>query len=183
MMSARKKSVGRRANGLPERRSARRSRTSRARDLFRRSESHRPGGRRRAKFVIFNTSGVLEEAVAETAMFLTWGASRWGMESIKLVRRGAWRGWTATQLIGVGLTRRTMGIFGMGEIGRRVAALPRGFGMETVYYHPSRAVEGESSTSRWISDPAKFIRQCAMLLMAAPSMPETRRIRQSVTMT
>ena len=49
------------------------------------------------------------------------------------IRSGRWQGWAPTQLLGLGVVGRRLGIFGMGRIGRELARLARGIGM-TVHY-------------------------------------------------
>ena len=75
---------------------------------------------------VFNTPGVLTDAVAEVGMLLMLGAARRATESIDLIRGRNWPGWNATQLVGVELVGKTLGILGMGRIGQRHrAARPR----------------------------------------------------------
>jgi lactate dehydrogenase-like 2-hydroxyacid dehydrogenase len=75
----------------------------------------------RRGLAVFNTPGVLGDSVAENAIFLMLGAARRATESIELLRSRNWTGWTPTQLVGVELAGRTLGIVGMGDIGERVA--------------------------------------------------------------
>ena len=121
---------------------------------------------------VFNTPGVLSDAVADAAMLLLLGAARRATESIALLREGRWSGWTPTQLIGTELAGKTLGILGMGEIGRRVARRARAFGME-IAYHNRRAVPNEEASFH--SDPRSLIAESDVLLLAWPSTSETRR--------
>jgi lactate dehydrogenase-like 2-hydroxyacid dehydrogenase len=97
----------------------------------------------RRRIAVTNTPGVLTAATADLAMTLILGAARRVVEGDKLARSGRWRGWTADQALGLDLDGATLGIIGMGRIGRAVAARARGFGMRIVYTGP-RAVEGEA---------------------------------------
>lgn len=74
--------------------------------------------------IVVNTPEVLSEAVAEVAMLLMLGAARRATEGIALLRGGQWTGWTPGQLIGFGLSGKTLGLLGMGQVGRRVALEP-----------------------------------------------------------
>jgi glyoxylate reductase len=97
----------------------------------------------RRRVAVTNTPGVLTAATADLAMTLILGAARRVVEGDKLARSGRWRGWSADQALGLDLDGATLGIIGMGRIGRAVAARARGFGMKIVYSGP-RAVDGES---------------------------------------
>lgn len=120
---------------------------------------------------IFNTPGVLADSVADAALLLILAAARRATESIGLLRGGGWQGWSPTQLNGVELRAKTLGILGMGEIGRRVAARARGFGMEIAYHNrrPRTPKEG-----RYVADPRQLIRESDVLVLAWPSTAETR---------
>ena len=125
---------------------------------------------------VFNTPDVLNDAVAEVALLLMLGAARRATESIALVRGGRWTGWTATQLIGVQLTGRTLGIFGMGRIGRKVAALARAFGM-TVAYSNRRALDPVlAAGAQYYRHLREMVSEIDCLLLAAPSSADTRGI-------
>ncbi|HKY82477.1 MAG TPA: NAD(P)-dependent oxidoreductase [Sphingobium sp.] len=120
---------------------------------------------------VFNTPGVLSDAVADATLFLILGAARRATESIALLREGRWTGWSPGQLIGEGLGGKTLGIFGMGNIGRRIARRARAFGMD-IAYHDQREVEGEEA--RFVADPRDLIAQSDVAVLAWPSTPETR---------
>jgi glyoxylate reductase len=53
-------------------------------------------------------------------------------EGEALVRSGSWPGWRLDQLLGVPIRGRTLGIVGMGRIGRAVAERARGLGMTVI---------------------------------------------------
>lgn len=120
---------------------------------------------------VFNTPGVLGDAVADAAMLLILGAVRRATEGIALIREGRWTGWTPQQLIGLGLSGRTLGIFGMGGIGQRIATRARGFGM-SVAYHNRRPVAGHDAI--FFDDPRALLGVSDIILLAWPSSPATR---------
>lgn len=120
---------------------------------------------------VFNTPGVLSEAVADTALLLILGAARRATESIALLREGRWNGWTPEQFIGVELGGKTLGILGMGSIGQRIARRARAFGMD-IAYHNRRAIAGEEA--RYHADPRQLVAESDVLVLAWPSTPETR---------
>jgi glyoxylate reductase len=105
---------------------------------------------RRRGVVVTNTPEVLTDATADLAMALMLAACRRVVESDRLARSGAWRGWSPTSLLGVRVTGATLGIVGLGRIGRAMARRARGFGMRILYTQRSRVpaeVEGELGAS------------------------------------
>ncbi|HKR92714.1 NAD(P)-dependent oxidoreductase [Novosphingobium sp.] len=120
---------------------------------------------------VFNTPGVLSDAVADAALLLILGAARRATENIALLREGRWTGWSPAQLVGEGLSGKTLGIFGMGNIGRKVASRARAFGMRLAYHGRSEAV-GEDAL--FYPDPRALIADCDIAVLAWPSTPETR---------
>jgi glyoxylate reductase len=89
--------------------------------------------------MVTNTPDVLTETTAD----LTWGlmlaVARKIPEGERLVREARWSGWGPTQVLGSEVHGRTLGIVGMGRIGRAVARRASGFGM-TVLYSSRRAL-------------------------------------------
>jgi lactate dehydrogenase-like 2-hydroxyacid dehydrogenase len=91
-----------------------------------------------AGIVVTNTPGVLTDATADLAMTLLLMAARRASEGEALVRAGRWTGWTPTQLVGVHVTGRTLGIVGMGRIGIAMARRAHfGFGMQVIFHNRS----------------------------------------------
>ena len=123
---------------------------------------------------VFSLPDVLSEAVAEIGMLLLLGAARRATESINLIRSRAWTGWTATQLNGVEIFRKHLGIFGMGRIGRALAARARGFEM-TIHYSNRRRLAPElEEGARYHADPKEMFGEIDALVLLAPSSEETR---------
>lgn len=124
---------------------------------------------------VLNTPDVLTNAVAEIAMLLMLGAARRATESIALIRGGTWQGWTPVQLLGVELHGRTLGIFGMGRIGRAVARRAAAFGMR-VHYSDVQRLDGDAKGDAvFHADVEDMLPNVDVLLLACPATPETRR--------
>jgi glyoxylate reductase len=87
--------------------------------------------------VVTNTPEVLTDATAEIAMLLILGAARRATEGIESAKKSNWK-WSADFLIGKQLTGATLGILGMGRIGRAVAKLSKPFGMKIHYHNRSK---------------------------------------------
>ena len=83
---------------------------------------------------VTNTPGVLDEAVADHCVGLAIAAARRIAEGDRLVREGGWTGFSTDLLLGLDLAGATVGLVGVGGVGRAVAArLVRGFGMRGRY--------------------------------------------------
>lgn len=92
--------------------------------------------------VATNTPGVLTEATADIAFALILMATRRLGEGERLIRSGdAWK-WGMSFLLGTGLQGKTLGVVGMGGIGRATARRARAFGMDVVYQSRSAVDPG-----------------------------------------
>lgn len=89
--------------------------------------------------VVTNTPGVLVEATADIALALILMVTRRLGEGERLVRSGQSWSWSMSFLLGSGLQGKTLGIVGLGAIGRATARRARTFGMEVVYTGRRRA--------------------------------------------
>ena len=125
---------------------------------------------------VFNTPDVLGNAVAEAAMLLLLGAARRATESIALIRSGGWSGWTATQLNGVELAGRRLGIFGMGKIGRKIASRAKAFDMSISYTNRQSLDEHLADGARYYAELSRMLQDVDVLVLAAPSTPASRGI-------
>jgi lactate dehydrogenase-like 2-hydroxyacid dehydrogenase len=92
---------------------------------------------------VTNTPGAVTDATADIAMTLMLTVARRAGEGERLVRAGQWDGWHPTQMLGLHVSGKTVGIVGMGRIGQAIARRCHfGFGMDVVYYNRSqRAVD------------------------------------------
>ena len=79
-----------------------------------------------------NTPGVLTESTADLALALILGIARRLVEGEAFVRAGKWVTWEPDLLLGRDLHDATVGIVGLGRIGRAVASRLDGFGCEVL---------------------------------------------------
>jgi glyoxylate reductase len=101
-----------------------------------------------AGVAVTHTPDVLTEATAEFAFALMLAAARRIPEGEALVRSGAWPGWRLDQLLGVQLTGKTLGIVGMGRIGRAVARRADAFGMRVISVDAGDSVASPADAGR-----------------------------------
>lgn len=67
------------------------------------------------------TPGVLTEATAELGMALLLATARRIPEAVQSAKTGGWTTWTPYYMCGKALLESTIGIYGMGKIGRNIA--------------------------------------------------------------
>lgn len=101
---------------------------------------------RRRGIRVTNTPDVLTDDTADLAIALMLMTLRRLGEGERLLRSGAWPGWAPTQHLGRRLTGKTLGIVGMGRIGRAVARRASlGLGMRIRYAAPTALPPGEAA--------------------------------------
>ncbi len=83
--------------------------------------------------MVTNTPGILDETTADFAFALLMAAGRRVVQGDNLVRGGHFKGWEIDMLLGVDVDHATLGLIGIGRIGRAVARRARGFNMRVIY--------------------------------------------------
>ncbi|MFD1788971.1 2-hydroxyacid dehydrogenase [Sphingomonas floccifaciens] len=89
---------------------------------------------RARRIIVTNTPGVLTEDTADMTMALILSVPRRLAEGEKLVRSGAWSGWSPGGMLGHRIGGKALAIVGMGRIGQAVARRARAFGL-SIHYH------------------------------------------------
>ena len=93
---------------------------------------------RAAGLTVSNTPGAVTDATADIALTLILMTARRAGEGERLVRAGKWEGWHPTQMLGMHVGGKRLGIIGMGRIGKAIARRAQaGFGMEVVFFNRS----------------------------------------------
>jgi glyoxylate reductase len=80
-----------------------------------------------------NTPNVLTETTADLTFALLLAAARRLGEAERFFREGRYQGWGPLLFLGSEVNGRTLGIIGMGRIGRAVAARAAGFSMRVLF--------------------------------------------------
>ncbi|MGV6840736.1 MAG: 2-hydroxyacid dehydrogenase [Planktomarina sp.] len=127
-----------------------------------------------AGITVSNTPGAVTDATADIALMLMLMSLRRASEGEAMVRAGAWDGWHPTQLLGLHMTGKTVGIIGMGRIGQAIATRCRlGFGMQVIYANRSpKPVEGCTQ----VADLAALLIQADVVVLAVPGGAATRHL-------
>ncbi|MCY4447215.1 MAG: D-glycerate dehydrogenase [Rhodobacteraceae bacterium] len=88
--------------------------------------------------VVSNTPGAVTDATADITLALILMTARRTAEGDRLVRADQWTGWHPTQMLGTQVSGQTLGIIGMGNIGKAIALrCQAGFGMKVVFFNRS----------------------------------------------
>jgi gluconate 2-dehydrogenase len=91
-----------------------------------------------AGVAVTNTPGAVTDATADIAMTLLLMSARRAGAGERLLRSGRWQGWQPTQLLGQHVSGKSLGLVGMGRIGRAVARRAHfGFGMQVRFFNRS----------------------------------------------
>ena len=133
---------------------------------------------RAAGIAVTNTPGVLTDATADLTMALILVVARRMGEGERLLRRGEWRGWTPTQLLGRDVAGARLGIIGFGRIGQAVAQrAPAGFGMEVRVWTPRPNLPAARLAG---AEPMETVDELVawadFVSLHCPSTPETRHL-------
>jgi len=126
---------------------------------------------------VTNTPDVLTEVTADLAWALILAVARRVVEGDRLVRSGRFLGWRPDLLLGAGLQGRTLGIVGMGRIGRAVARRAAGFGMRVLFHDPTPA--GAVAGAEYVADLETLLARSQVLSLHCPSNRETRHLLDS----
>ena len=97
-----------------------------------------------AGVVVTNTPDVLTDATAELAAGLAFAAARGIPERERLLREGKWTGWDPGGFRGIELSGATVGVAGLGRIGKRFAEIIAGTAGRIVYSSRAAKPEAES---------------------------------------
>jgi glyoxylate reductase len=122
----------------------------------------------RRGIVVSNTPDVLTEATAELTVALMLALLRRVVEGDRLVRRRDEWALAPTFMLGEGLAGKTLGIVGLGRIGREVARLAEAFGMRVVHTRGSGPY-GELPLDRLLAE-------ADVVSLHVPLTPETRHL-------
>ena len=127
------------------------------------------------KIVVSNTPDVLTDATADIAMLCLLGAARRAHEGAAMLRTHHWVGWSPTQLMGVHVTGKRLGILGMGRIGQAMADRARAFRMTIHYSNRSRLPLDLEKGAVFHADADAMLPHCDFLSINAPMTAETRK--------
>lgn len=129
----------------------------------------------RRGIMVTNTPDVLTESTADMAWALLLAAGRRIGDSERWLRDGQWNRWAIDLWLGADLHGTTLGIVGMGRIGRAIARRARGFGMNVIYHNRRALPAGEDEGARWV-DKAELLSTADHVILVVPYSAETHHI-------
>jgi lactate dehydrogenase-like 2-hydroxyacid dehydrogenase len=125
----------------------------------------------RRGIVITNTPDVLTDETADTAFGLLLCAVRQLPQADAYLRAGNWL--TEPFPLSASLRNRTMGILGLGRIGKAIARRAEAFGVKVIYH--GRTPQADVAYP-FFASLEEMAGACDILMVAAPGGPETRKI-------
>jgi glyoxylate reductase len=134
-----------------------------------------PAARERNIPVTF-APGILDETTADGAFALMLAAARRLPESERFLRAGKYRGWTPFLFLGVDVHDATLGIVGMGRIGKAMARRAMGFRMKILYTDAMRSEPAEKEFGATFVSLDDLLAQSDFVSLHVPLLPETRHL-------
>ena len=130
-------------------------------------------GATRRRIAVTNTPDVLTDACADLTLALVLGIARRVVEGDRLARSGDWRGWAPTQLLGVDVAGKSLGIVGVGRIGAAVAKRATGFSMHILYVSRNPKPEMDALGAKRVTFN-EVLRESDFVCVHVPLTPDTR---------
>lgn len=127
------------------------------------------------KVPVGNTPDVLSNATADTAFLLMLAVSRKAFYCYKKILDGKWKQFEPVADLGIDLTGKTIGIFGLGKIGYEMARKCKAaFNMNIIYHNRSRNEKAEKELgARYVSFD-DLLAHSDVISMHANLTPETK---------
>lgn len=127
---------------------------------------------------VANTPDVLTESSADCAMALMLATARKICEAQQYLRDGKFEGWEPLGFLGLELNGSTLGILGMGRIGKAVARRAKAFGMNIIYHNRSRVSNKQETKleASYIESVEELAGNSDILSLHCPLTDETHHI-------
>jgi len=120
--------------------------------------------------------GILDETTADGVFALLLATARRLGEAERYLRAGKYRGWTPFLFTGRDVHHATLGIVGMGRIGRAVARRARGFSMRILYNDARRNDDAERELDATFVTFDELLAGSDVVSLHVPLLPETRHL-------
>lgn len=123
--------------------------------------------------LVCNTPGVLTDTTADLAFALLVCVARRVVEGDRYVRGGKWRTWGPMLLLGQDIHGATLGLVGLGRIGRAMAKRASGFEMRILYHDIYRQPDLEKELGLTYNDLETLLRESDFISLHTPLTSET----------
>ncbi len=124
--------------------------------------------------MVTNTPGVLTETTADLAWALLMASARRIAEADRFTRAGKFKEWGISMLLGHDVYGKTLGICGLGRIGKAIAKRARGFDMKVLYTDVIRADgEVEKALAIHFVDKDILLRDSDFVTLHMPMVDDT----------
>ncbi|MBT1247962.1 MULTISPECIES: D-glycerate dehydrogenase [unclassified Thermosipho (in: thermotogales)] len=127
---------------------------------------------------VTNTPDVLTEATADIAWALILAVARKIIPADKFVREGKFEGWKPHLFLGYEIYGKTLGIIGMGRIGKAVARRALGFGMNVIYHNRKKVEDDYKYNAKYV-DLETLLKESDFISINAPLTKETYHLLDS----
>lgn len=121
-----------------------------------------------------NTPGILDGATADMAFALLLAAGRRVVEGDRYARSPQFTRYDPSWMLGREVHSSTLGIFGMGRIGRQVALRAAGFGMKVLYHNRNHNDEAEVVLKATYASKEELLTTADYIVLTMPLTSETR---------
>jgi lactate dehydrogenase-like 2-hydroxyacid dehydrogenase len=121
---------------------------------------------------VTNTPGILTDEVADLAIGLMLSSARQIIFADRYVRDGSW-GSKGPIPLGRSVGGKTLGVLGLGGIGRAIADRGAAFRMRVIYHGPRRK---DDAPYEYVDDLIELAQQSDYLMVACKGGPDTRHL-------
>lgn len=134
---------------------------------------------RKRGIIVTNAPDAMTDCTADLTFLLILGACRRASEYEAIMRAGWRKPFGLTDMLGKQVHGRTLGIVGMGRIGRAVARRAQGFDMTVLYHNRSRLPAELEMGAGYVADFKDLLPRADILSLNLPATGQTLMTRDA----